>query len=135
MRTDPTSPLALAVVAGGGVVGATARWAVATTWPTPAGGAGWAILAVNLTGCLLLGLLTGWASGPSARDRLLRLGLGTGVLGGFTTFSTLAVQTDRALAAGHAATGLGVLALSVVGGVALAATGMRLAARSAAGAP
>jgi CrcB protein len=48
---------------------------------------------VNLSGSLLLGLLTGLAVGglpPTAR-----LVLGTGFLGGYTTFSTAAVETVR----------------------------------------
>ena len=120
-----TRPLALAVVAVGGAVGALARWAVVATWPTAAGGAGWGTLAVNLLGCFLLGALAARA----APDSLVRLGLGTGVLGGFTTFSTLVVETDRGLAAGRPGVALTLLAVSLVGGVGLAVLGGRVASR------
>ena len=119
-----TRPEALAVVAVGGAAGALARWAVTAAWPTAVGGAGWGTLAVNLTGCFLLGVL----AARVAPDSLLRLGLGTGVLGGFTTFSTLMVETDRGVAEGRPALALGVLALSLVGGVGLAWVGERVAA-------
>ncbi len=120
-----TRPAALAVVAGGGAAGALARWAIVATWPTAAGGAGWGTLAVNLLGCFLLGVLAARA----APDTLLRLGLGTGVLGGFTTFSTLVVETDRGLAAGRPGVALGLLAVSLVGGVALARVGEQVGGR------
>lgn len=120
-----TRPEALAVVAAGGAAGALARWAVVATWPTAVGGAGWGTLAVNLAGCFLLGVLVARAE----PDSLLRLGLGTGVLGGFTTFSTLMVETDRGLAAGRPGIALALLATSLVGGVGLAWLGERVATR------
>ncbi|QYG94953.1 CrcB family protein [Iamia sp. SCSIO 61187] len=119
-----TRPAALAVVGAGGAAGALARWAITATWPTAAGGVGWGTLAVNLAGCLLIGVLAA-RLGP---DSLIRLGLGTGVLGGFTTFSTLAVETDRGIAAGRPGLALAVLAASLVGGVGLAALGARVGA-------
>lgn len=119
-----TRPSALLVVAAGGAVGALARWAVVATWPTATGGPGWGTLAVNLTGCFLLGVLAARA----APDGLLRLGLGTGVLGGFTTFSTLVVETDRGVAADRPGFAVALLAVSLVGGVGLAWLGGRVAA-------
>jgi CrcB protein len=82
-------------------------------------------LAVNLTGCFLLGLLAARAE----PDTLVRLGLGTGVLGGFTTFSTLMVETDRGLAADRPAVAFAVVALSLVGGIGLAILGERVGTR------
>jgi fluoride exporter len=89
-----------------------------------------ATLAVNLLGALLLGaLLEALARrGPdTGRRRLLRLGLGTGVLGGFTTYSTLAVETatlPTALAVAY-------LAASVLLGAAAALAGVLLGRRVA----
>lgn len=120
-----TRPAALAVVAAGGAAGALARWAITATWPTTVGGPGWGTLAVNLTGCFLLGLLAARAE-PKG---LVRLGLGTGVLGGFTTFSTLMVETDRGMADGRPALAVAVLATTLVGGVGLAMLGERVGAR------
>jgi CrcB protein len=117
-----TRPNALAVVAVGGAAGALARWAITATWPTVVGGAGWGTLAVNLTGCFLLGLLAARAE----PDSLVRLGLGTGVLGGFTTFSTLMVETDRGIADGRPGVALALLAVSLVGGVGFSIVGERV---------
>ncbi|QTJ69070.1 CrcB family protein [Rhodococcus sp. ZPP] len=71
------------VVAAGGALGATVRFILAQQWPGI-----WTILAINVVGSLLLGYLAEML-GP---DRPLRLFLGVGVLGGFTTFSTFAVD-------------------------------------------
>ena len=110
------------MVAGGGAVGSVVRWGITAVWPTAVGGVGWGTLAVNLLGCFLIGVLAA-RLGP---DSLVRLGLGTGALGGFTTFSTLAVETDRGIAAGRTGAALLVLAVSVVGGVGLALLGERV---------
>jgi len=77
-------------------------------------------LLTNLLGCLALGLLVG--ARPDAR--WLRPFVGTGMLGGFTTFSTYAVETDR-LVPDRPAVALGYLAATTVGGLAAAAVGLR----------
>ncbi|MFE1538284.1 CrcB family protein, partial [Corynebacterium bovis] len=83
-------PAAVATVAGGGALGSVLRWCATTL---PGGGDLGPLLAVNVVGALLLGLLTTVLarSGPdTGLRRTLRLGLGTGVLGGFTSYSALA---------------------------------------------
>lgn len=81
---------ALVVVAAGGAIGATARYAV----DVAAGGWGiappWATLAINLVGCALMGILVSSVLAHPARHPLWRPFLGVGVLGGFTTFSAFA---------------------------------------------
>lgn len=74
---------ALGVVALGGALGASARYGLAEQFPGI-----WTVLVINVAGSLLLGILAAMLS----PDRLLRLFLGVGVLGGFTTFSTFAVD-------------------------------------------
>lgn len=101
------------LVAGGGAAGTMARYGLALALPDLV----LATLLTNLLGCLLLGLLVGTTGSPR-----WRLVLGTGVLGGFTTMSTLAVHV-----AGDPAAGLLLLVASVGGGLALAAAGRRLA--------
>jgi CrcB protein len=95
---DPPRPFALATVAAiaiGGAVGAAGRWGVAELVDTigsahlPATWS-WATLAVNVVGCLLIGL----AARTLARDSTAWAFAVTGVLGGFTTFSTLAVELN-----------------------------------------
>ena len=74
----------------GGSAGSAARYAVALLLPHDAGlGVPWATLAVNALGCLLIGVLVVVVEG---RHPLLRPLLGVGVLGGFTTYSTFAVD-------------------------------------------
>ncbi|WP_454730244.1 fluoride efflux transporter FluC [Cellulosimicrobium protaetiae] len=130
-----TPLLALAgLVALGGAVGTTARALleqafapVPGSWPWP-----WTTFWINLAGSFVLGALleTLLRSGPDAGWRRgVRLGCGTGVLGGFTTYSTFAVEVERLASGGHIALGaayaLGSVALGVaaaVGGITLAAT-------------
>lgn len=82
----------LGLVAAGGAIGAIARFGVALAFARPAIGFPYATLAVNSGGCLLLGLIMAWIAhrpGPdSLASEILRLGLGIGFLGAFTTFST-----------------------------------------------
>jgi fluoride exporter len=90
-------PRVLALVALGGALGSLLRYALSTAFPDAAGGFPWTVFAVNVVGCTLLALLP--ASAAVRRHHLLPPLLGTGVLGGFTTFSTYGEQS-RALAAG-----------------------------------
>ena len=112
--------------------GTTARWALTEARGSTAGGWPTATFVANLLGSFLLGaLLEGLLRrGPeSRRGRLVRLGVGTGVLGGFTTFSSLALELERLLAAGQVATGLAYGAASVVLGFVACLAGVALAAR------
>ncbi|WP_405379144.1 MULTISPECIES: fluoride efflux transporter FluC [Streptomyces] len=110
----PPLPTVLAVVAVGGSLGALARYGAALRWPTPPGAFPWTTLVVNVLGCLLIGgllvaLTEVWAAHP-----LLRPFLATGVLGGFTTLSTYAVEVETLLRDGRVAAGLGVLGGTLV---------------------
>lgn len=132
-RRSPHSsgpPLAglLVVVAVGGALGALARYGLADALPTPVDGLPVATLLTNLSGCFALGLLAGARPSTSPGAPWLRPFLGTGVLGGFTTFSAFALETDRLLVSAPALAGL-YLVLSTAGGVALAAAGLRVGGR------
>ncbi|MGF7234947.1 MAG: fluoride efflux transporter FluC, partial [Frankia sp.] len=76
----------------------------ALLWPRPAGACPWTTFCVNALGCLLIGVLMALISETPTVHRLVRPFLGTGVLGGFTTFSTYAVDVRRLLALGQAPT-------------------------------
>jgi CrcB protein len=94
----------LGAIAVGGALGAVARYAL-SMWLPARGGAGfpWGIFIVNVSGCALIGVLMALVSegGRDARTPpLLRPFLGVGVLGGFTTFSTYALDTVHLLQAG-----------------------------------
>ena len=66
----------------------------------------WATLVTNVSGCLLIGVLMVLISEVWSAHRLLRPFLGVGVLGGYTTFSTYAVDIQQMVAAGAARTAL-----------------------------
>jgi fluoride exporter len=82
----------------------------------------WTTVGINVAGSFLLGLL---ASGTwFSRD--VREGLGVGLLGGFTTFSTFSVQVVLEVDAGRPAKAVAYVAASVLGGIAAAAAGYAL---------
>ncbi len=110
----------------GGALGALARWGLGLALPHDAGAWPTATLVVNLTGCLLLGLLSSALFTRHPRSPWLRPFLGTGVLGGWTTFSTFAVDAVQLADAGRGAVAAGYVLVSVVGGVLAAAAGVRL---------
>lgn len=71
----------------GGGSGALLRWLLGGLVPSP-----WGILAVNIVGCVAMGLLAGLL-GRSGGHEQARLLLGVGLLGGFTTMSAFALDT------------------------------------------
>jgi CrcB protein len=105
----------LAAVAAGGASGAAARYLISAAWPTPAGAFPTSTLAVNFLGCALIGVLMVLVADVWTGQRLLRPFLGTGVLGGFTTFSTYAVDIQRLATGAHPGTALLYLVLTPVG--------------------
>lgn len=82
-------------VSAGGVLGALARYGLTRAFPAGPGAFPWAVFAINVSGCLLLGALVVLVTEVVPANRLLRPFLGTGVLGGYTTFSTAMVDTLR----------------------------------------
>jgi len=125
----PASPLslpALLAVAGGGALGAVARHLVAVLGarllaaPTI-----WATLAINVSGAFALGWFLRWADATGAAP-CARLFVAVGLCGGFTTFSTFAVETLGLLETGQPARAALYVGLSLVGSVAAAAAGFAL---------
>ena len=123
-------PGALALVAAGGAVGTTVRYLLEVACTPGAGQVPWVTFVINVTGAFLLGaLLTTLArTGEDAGwRRSVRLGVGTGMLGGYTTYSTFAVEVHSLLGAGRTWVGTGYAAGTVLAGVAAAAIGLLLA--------
>jgi len=112
-RTGDTA--VLTVIAAGGAIGAVARYLVGQAWPTPTGTFPWATLVINVVGCGLIGILMVVVSEVLTRRRLIRPFLGTGVLGGFTTFSTYALDIQQLVANRHPGTALLYLGATVAG--------------------
>jgi CrcB protein len=108
----------IAVVAAGGAIGACARYGAALAWPTRAGTFPWTTLAVNAAGCAVIGVFMVIITDVWAAHRLVRPFFGTGVLGGFTTFSTYATDVQRLIDGGHPRTALAYLALTVAAALA-----------------
>ncbi|NND04406.1 MAG: fluoride efflux transporter CrcB [Acidimicrobiia bacterium] len=107
-------------VALGGAAGSVARYLVDRIYGSQS--LPLATLTVNLVGSFVLGLLVGWVGSTVTPG--LRLALFTGLLGGFTTFSTFALETSVLMRAGQSASAIVYLTVSVAAGVALAAIGL-----------
>jgi len=114
---------ALALVAAGGAVGTTLRYLTTLLVPSWRG-LPMATLGINVVGAFMLGVLLERLAGRASDcgwNRRVRLAVGTGVLGGFTTYSTLAtdVLTLAADQPGRAlAYGLGTVVLGAAGSAA-----------------
>ncbi|MDL9977810.1 fluoride efflux transporter FluC [Microbacterium sp. ASV49] len=119
-------PRYLALVFAGGAAGTLLRWALALALPT-----GWpvATLIANVTGAFALGwLLEALAlrSEDEAPGHSIRLLFGTGVLGGYTTYSAFAVDTDLL---GFTWPALAYIGATIVLGAAASLAGIAIAAR------
>lgn len=120
----------LPLVAAGGFLGTLARFAVARTTPDVAA---WPVgtLLVNVVGAFALGLLLERLAGgvETARRRRIRLLVGTGLLGSFTTYSSFALETERLLVVGAYGTAVAYVAASLVAGLVACAAGVAVAHR------
>ncbi|MEU8341496.1 CrcB protein [Actinomadura meyerae] len=116
----------LGAVSAGGVLGALARYGLSTAFPNGPGEFPWAVFWVNVSGCLLIGVLMVLITEVRQAHPLVRPFLGVGVLGGFTTFSTYAVDVQRAVEHGAPRVGLAYLALTLAAALAAVLAGVRL---------
>lgn len=91
------------VVALGGAVGATARFALSgwLLYLHPGASFPWATCAVNILGCFIAGLISGLNERYQFMTPEMRLLLFTGLLGGFTTFSAFGIETVALLKRGE----------------------------------
>jgi CrcB protein len=122
----------LAAAAVGAVLGVLARYGVSVTVPHDPGTWPWATFGVNLVGCLIVGLLMAALIDHRSPHRLARPFLVSGFLGGFTTFSALALETRDLIAADRLGMALGYVAASLALGIALVTLGRRLRPQRAA---
>jgi CrcB protein len=135
------SPAAILVVFIGGCLGTLCRYLLSIAIPPvllphSAPISGWflggfpiATMLVNLVGAFLLGvLLSGIArrGAESPRGRALRLLIGTGFMGGFTTYSSLAVETVGLGAASHPWYSVGYALATLIVGLAASLAGIAL---------
>ncbi|MBR4267482.1 MAG: fluoride efflux transporter CrcB [Bacteroidales bacterium] len=82
---------------------------------------------VNILGCLVIGFVTGLATKNSDMNPRLVLFLKTGICGGFTTFSTFALEIDTLLKSGNFMTAFLYIVLSIVLGISTVFLGQYLA--------
>lgn len=115
-------PLVMVVV--GGILGTALRIGLDALVPHTDTTFPWSTLLINVVGSFALGLLVArvWPTAPS----WLRAGLGTGLLGSFTTFSAFAVSLVTLARAGLGGIAVAYLVVSVVAGLAAAFLGLRL---------
>jgi CrcB protein len=119
--------LRLLLVCAGGAIGSGARYLVAT-WAARSLGAGFphGTLLVNVSGSFLIGLLFAASAGRAGADEL-RLLLGAGVLGGFTTYSSFNHETLALVEQGSLGLAAANVALTVFGCLAAGLAGLALA--------
>lgn len=103
----------------GGGAGAVLRWLLAAQFDSP-----WGVVICNIIGSFLLAVLAHPGLGASPE---LRLALGTGLLGGFTTYSTFNLDTLQALQQGQPTTALLNVVVTLFVALAAAAVGWALA--------
>lgn len=121
----------LAAVAVGGAAGTAARHSLVEVFPVGPGSWPASTFGINVAGALLLGFVLEALvrAGPDTSwRRMLRLGVGTGALGAFTTYSTFAVEIDQLLRVGESATALSYAAGTVMAGLVATGVGVALGA-------
>lgn len=115
------------LVALGGAIGASARHLVVTLTRSTATAFPWGTFIVNVAGCFAFGLIAGLGMGRIPLGQASRLFLLTGVLGGFTTYSSFAFDTLDLARAGQPALAVLNVAAQIIIGVAATWTGFLLA--------
>ncbi|MCD7036336.1 fluoride efflux transporter CrcB [Metabacillus sp. GX 13764] len=110
-----------------GAIGALARYYLGV-----ATGASWhyifplATLLANLSGSFILGWFTAYLSRLNKLHPHLVTGIGTGLIGSFTTFSTFSVETVQLIQGGNWGTAMAYVLLSLWGGLLFSWSGFRL---------
>lgn len=110
-------------VGAGSFIGGIARYLVSLAMKGISKGFPWATLSVNLSGCLIIGLLLGFLSRNAAENTSWGLFLTVGLCGGFTTFSTFSKEALTMLQTGQIWGFASYIALSILAGIALVALG------------
>jgi CrcB protein len=117
----------VAAIAVGGALGTLARYGTDRALVVSSTGFPWATFAVNVTGSFVLGLLVTLVVERWPPTRFVRPFAAIGFCGGFTTFSTLAVEAAQRVQHGHVALAAGYVLASLAAGVVAATLGMALA--------
>ena len=121
----------LAAVAMGGALGTTARYEVGLRWPVRSGAFPTSTFVVNTTGAFAIGLILAVLIGRWPQHRYARPFLCVGLLGGWTTMSTFAVESDLLVRDGHPGTAALYVLATVVAGMLATAAGLLTGRRAA----
>jgi CrcB protein len=120
----------LAAIFAGGFLGTAARAAVAQSTTEGPHGWPWATFAVNMLGAALVGYLITRLQERLPPSLYRRALLGTGLCGGLTTFSTMALELAKMIEAGRPALAASYALASLVGGFALVFAATKLVRRA-----
>ncbi|KAA8786613.1 CrcB protein [Paenibacillus sp. 4624] len=118
----------LAYIGAGGFLGTLTRYTIQLMIPSANAGFPWAVLLINAIGSLFLG----WFFTVAIPEKItphLRLAIGTGFTGAFTTFSTFTLDIVRLSESGEWIKAVAYLLLSVLAGLVLCALGIKLGNR------
>jgi CrcB protein len=125
------STVALVAIFVGGGIGTVARYLLDAHHPDASSSFPWTTLVINLSGSLVIGLLVPISEHVATRAPLVRPLLIVGFLGGWTTYSTLAVESTLLAKNGDVGSCVAYLAATVFGGLALVVVGNALGRRMA----
>ncbi len=124
---EHTSIAAMLSVFCGGTIGSLLRITLGFLQSTSPGAWPWATTIVNLVGAFMLGVITEWfalTGEDSGGRKVARLGLGTGLIGGFTTYGTMIIEMNTRLFTHHIMLAIGYSAVSIVVGLLCASLGI-----------
>ncbi len=109
-----TSMNPIILVMSGGAIGAGLRYGLSRALPLTGDGWPWATFTANVLGGLAMGVLAAWILRGDNSAEPLRLFVGVGVLGGFTTFSAFSLEMMRMIERGQAGLAAGYAVASVL---------------------
>ncbi len=112
------------LVMSGGAIGAGLRYGLSRAVPFSSGGWPWPTFAANVLGGLAMGALAAWVLRGDNSAEPLRLFVGVGVLGGFTTFSAFSLEMAQMIERGQVGLAAGYAFASVLLALAALFAGM-----------
>ena len=119
----------MAAIGFGGALGTVARYAIERAGGPDMVGFPWATFAVNVVGSFILAAVAILVASRYPEDRWLRPFAAVGFCGGFTTFSTFALQIDQRVSHGHLGSASAYLVASLTVGIGAALAGSAVARR------